>query len=93
MADLIYYTNGGENVSAINCPAGCNHTTPRGVVCLGCQEFPTAARCDTCRIRVDTPATTITIAPGQINDPPGGPTPMTIVSSASGKNQPPGHNS
>jgi len=92
LMDLVYYNGiGGDSLSAINCPL-CDHRTPFNATCPTCQPNPTVTRCDTCRIRGPIPTVTTTIAPGQVNDPPGGPTTETIVTSASGKNQPPGHN-
>jgi hypothetical protein len=90
MGEVIYVSLNGVTYSAIQC-GNCYHTTPAGGVCVVCQPFP-EKRCITCFLRDSVPAT-ITIAPGQINDPPGGPTPMTIVATPSGMNQPPGHNS
>lgn len=87
MADLVYYTNDGQYVSAIQCPAGCDHHTPPDGICVGCQPFPTAARCDTCRLRGPIPTVTTTIAPGLMNDDP---TTQIIVNP--GGHEPPGRN-
>ena len=71
----------------------CSHTNP--TICPWCKPF--GEFCWGCWSNSPdgspggVPVTT-TIAPGLVNDPPGGPTTETIVSTASGKNQPPGHN-
>ena len=75
--------------SVIQC-AYCQHTNPPQ--CPMCKPLGTE-NCIGCLYRGDgVPTVTTTIAPGQVNDPPGGPTSTTIVSTPSGMNEPPGHN-
>ena len=88
--------------SVIQC-AYCQHTNPPQ--CPMCKPLGTE-NCIGCLYRGDgVPSVTTTIAPGQVNDDPstetgrpnegpfdGGTVPMTIVSTPSGMNEPPGHN-
>lgn len=43
---FVYFETSGVTYSAINCPV-CDHRTPAGVVCLGCQLNP-SFRCYNC---------------------------------------------
>ena len=86
MNELTQVNVNGIVGTVLNCPY-CAHTNPPQ--CPKCKPFGTEI-CIGCIFRYDggIPVTT-TIAPGQINDPP---TPTTIVSTPSGTNNPPGHN-